>query len=89
MPEQRFVRRDEVLWRDGGDLLVLARVDGHALTVTGPGGAVWAALDRPRTLVEVSAVLARAFEADPARVRDDLERLLTDLADQGFVRTVG
>jgi hypothetical protein len=89
VPQQRFVRADEVLWRDGGDILVLARVDGYAVTLTGPGGAVWEVLERPRTMDETAAELAEAFDADVDVVRGDLEPVLDRLVDEGFVRTVG
>lgn len=87
--EQRFVRADEVLWRDSGHVLVLARVDGYAVTLTGPGGAVWDVFERPRTLDEASAALAAVFGVDADVVRGDLEPLLARLVDEGFVRTVG
>jgi len=89
VPEQRFVRSDEVLWRHGGGVLVLARIDGYSVTVTGSGDAVWEALEKPRTLTCMSDLLAEVFGADQSVVRADLEPLLTQLVEEGFVRTVG
>ena len=46
-------RRGDVLWRTGDQFLALARVDGHPLTVSGPGADVWARLEREQSWAEL------------------------------------
>jgi hypothetical protein len=56
------------------------------LSVT--GAAVWAALERGRTIDEVARAVAPSFGVEPAIVEGDVRTLVLQLLDMGFVRQV-
>jgi hypothetical protein len=69
----------EVLQLDGEALLLDPRTNRiHQLNPQGT--LVWSVLDGEGTVGELVADLADAFEADPERVREDVHRLLEQLA---------
>lgn len=84
----RFVRSDRVLWRRTAHVVITRRLDGETLTLTGTGPALWDALDRPRTLDELSRLLADGFGVSPGRVAEDIEPVLSRLEADGVVRVL-
>jgi hypothetical protein len=87
--DERWVRREDVLWRVVGDAVVLLRPDAEPrdpVTLTEPGGTVWKALAEPRSVAELAAAMAERYEGDPHRIRSDLQVLVEDLHEAGFVR---
>ena len=49
------------------------------------GSRVWQLLREHRTLDPIVAALLREYEVDETTLRDDLERLLDELADLGLI----
>ena len=79
-------RRDDVLWRRSLDAVILLHVGADdPLTLPGTGAAVWDLLEEPASLAELVALLAEAYEEDPAVVEHDVTTLLTDLEALGAV----
>jgi hypothetical protein len=83
----RWLRADNVLWRDNLDQVVLAPPHGgepRVLPIT--GALVWDLLASPVTTASVVQRLSEWFGADPLEVERDVRALLDDLEAQGFVR---
>jgi hypothetical protein len=81
----RYRRRPDLLSRTAPGVVVLARVDGTSVTLTGSGASVWALLDEARTVGDLAADLAAIYHADPSQIADDIEPLLTELVQSGYV----
>jgi hypothetical protein len=64
---------------------VLARVDGTSVTLAGSGASVWALLDEARTIGDLADDLAAIYDADPSQIAGDIEPLLDELAQSGYV----
>ena len=67
--------------------MALARIDGDNVSLAGSGAAVLDLLDEPRTLDELANALAEAYDADVATSAADVEPLLDQLTESGFVAT--
>ena len=79
-------RNPDVLQQDlDGEVLLLLPEGSEVLHLNDSASALWRALDEPRTLDEVAALLADAYAADPAVVRADLLALLPELQARGAV----
>jgi len=88
-PSPRRWRRDErTLWRvgPGSVVVVLGPHDATPRSLRDTGAALWAALDRPRSVHEVAARLAAEFDADPDVVRRDVEPVVAQLVETGALR---
>lgn len=84
-----WVRRDDVLWRVAGDQLVLLPPgDQDAVTVSGPGVAIWELLAEPSELDDLVAALTARYAEQPARIAADLRRLLRELNRCHVIRYV-
>lgn len=82
----RIRRAPQVLWRSVGAEVILAdrrRSDFELLS--GSGGAVWRALDEPRTLEDLLDALAEEHGVEPAAIEDDVRQLVGTLTARGFV----
>jgi len=81
-------RRDErTLWRAGpGRIVVFLDHDATPRSLRDTGAALWALLDRPRTMQEIETLLAAEFVADPDVVRRDIEHVITQLGEAGAIR---
>jgi hypothetical protein len=49
------------------------------------GASVWALLDEARTIGDLADDLAAIYDADPSHIASDIEPLLTELAQSGYV----
>ena len=79
-------RNPDVLQQDlDGEVLLLLPEGSEVLHLNDSAGALWRALDEPRTLDEVATLLADAYAADPTVVRADLLALLPELQARGAV----
>ena len=85
---RRYQRRPELLTRQAPGFVALARVDGTSVRLPGSGAAVWALLDEPRSVAEVGEALTSTYDADAAQIAADVEPLLEQLAESGFVTHV-
>ena len=86
----RWGRDERTLWRGGPGsfVVVLGPADAEPRSLRGTGAALWATLDRPRTVEEIATRLATEFDADPDVVRSDVEPVIAQLADVGAIRVV-
>ncbi len=71
--------------RSLSSLVLLAPDSADVLVLEGTGPAVWAALEQPRTLDELSTALAATFGASPAVVQADLQPVLEQLVAGGML----
>ena len=79
-----FQRNPFVLQQDlDGEVLLLLPEGSEVLHLNDSASALWRALDEPRTLDEVAALLAESYAADPDVVRADLLALLPELQARG------
>ena len=79
-------RRDDVLWRRSLDAVIVLPVGAdEPSTLPGTGAIVWDLLEEPATVAELVAILADAYEEDPAVVDHDVRALLADLETLGAV----
>lgn len=78
-------RAPDVLWRVAPSFLALAKVDGTATVVAGPGSDVWDLLESSRDLDAIVDELVRRYQADRDVIVRDVTRLLDDLEKSGHV----
>ena len=77
-------RNHDVLQQDlDGELLLLLPEGSQVLHLNDSASALWRALDEPRTLDEIAALLAETYAIDPDVVRADLLALLPELQARG------
>ncbi|TMJ12049.1 MAG: PqqD family protein [Alphaproteobacteria bacterium] len=79
--------------------LIEAEVDGEIVALhveTGtcygfnlPATRIWALLERPMTVEELSAALAEEFEGDAGEIERDVRDLVEDLRKDGLVSVSG
>lgn len=67
----------------GTDVLLLPPGADAVLRLNSSGAAVWELLEQPQTPEQLVAALAAAFDAPPARVREDIAPLLAQLTAAG------
>jgi hypothetical protein len=76
----RWRRRPDALWRRSLDaVLVLPAGSDEPVTLAGTGPALWELLAEPCTVPQLAAVLAEAYEAEPAVVEADLAPVVGEL----------
>ena len=89
MVTRGYVRSSSALSRQVGDETLVTRVDRVSIDVlAGTAGHIWRLLEQPRTLAELVEVLGGDYRADPERIRRDVDRLLEDLVERGWVKPV-
>lgn len=87
MPERRWARAGETLWRRSLDAVVLMPPGAaEPLTLVGTGAALWDLLEAPSSTDALVAALADRFGADPGTVEADLLPVLDQLAELGAIR---
>ncbi len=82
----RYRRRDGVLSRTFAGEVLLATPDREGvdrLELT--AAAVWDALEAPATVPDISATLAATYDAPNELIVRDVDALLGDLADRGWI----
>jgi hypothetical protein len=83
-------RRDErTLWRaaPGARVVLLPPGAERAACLSGTGAAVWDELASSCDLGDLSRRLGERYGADPAQVREDVRRLVDELAGLGAIRS--
>lgn len=79
----KYRRSGSAVWRHSHDgVLVLANLDQEVVALTGTADDLWQLLDTPRTLDQVSGLLAEAYAGSPEQITADLARLLADLVER-------
>ena len=77
-------RNPDVLQQElDGEVLLLLPEGSEVIHLNDSASALWFALDEPRTLDEVVALLAESYATDPDVVRADLLALLPELQARG------
>jgi hypothetical protein len=89
MSERAFMRSANVLSRSVDGEILLAAVDREDVDRLSPSaGAVWALLDKPRTVSALVDDLSAVFDVTQGRIARDVETLLSDLVSRGWVEVV-
>lgn len=85
-----YMRTEDVLYRSfAGEVLLAAPRRNEVDQLKGPAADVWDLLDRPRTLPDVVEQLKKRYGGAPVdRVQDDVQALLDDLVERGWIRAV-
>ena len=85
-----FVRDEAALWRRVADgVLVLPPDSDDLMLLTGSGGEIWHALERPRSMIALAAVLAARYDVGERRLLSQvLPSTLDELERRGAVRRV-
>ena len=85
----QYVRAEAVLVRKvDSDTLLLRPGQEDVVVLGGSGPMIWTLLQRPRTMSDLVAELARRYDVDPSDIRDDVRRTVDQLADVGLVRGI-
>lgn len=80
---------DHILSRvDHGQTVLFDAEEGEPYILNETATEVWQRLDGETTLEEIVRDLAAAYECPTEVVLEDVMRLLRDLSDRGFVRSV-
>jgi Coenzyme PQQ synthesis protein D (PqqD) len=66
-------------------VLRLTALERPPLILEGSAAAIWAAVEQPRTLEEIAAVVAAGFGSAPADIARDVARFLGLLEAEGLV----
>jgi hypothetical protein len=87
----RFRRASGVLSRAFAAEVLLARGGREEIDrLSGPAAEVWEVLEMPRSIGEVVAIISEAFEVQDREIAGQLEALVKDMHDRGWLeRTSG
>lgn len=58
---------------------------GRALVLNGTASDIWRLLDGTLDEEHVVRLLAAAYDADPAAIREDVRRVVAELTEHGFL----
>jgi hypothetical protein len=84
-----YHRGEAVLWRRTPDGLVLLPIPRRqVVSVTGAGSLLWDLLEEPRTVAQLSVLLADTFDADPETIANDVAPVLRDLESHRVLRRI-
>ena len=78
-------RASDVVWRAAPQYLALAKLDGSAIEVQGPGSDIWDLLSSPSGQEELIEAVAQRYSTRPDVIADDVGRLLAQLIELGYV----
>jgi hypothetical protein len=93
-PSSQFVRSGNVVSRViAGETLIVPVRRGTAdlaslYSFNGVGSTVWEALEKPRTVDELVAVVADAYDVSRERAHEDLQIFLNEAQAAGVVQVV-
>lgn len=85
----RFQRSPSTLWREVGDLILLApqgRDDFDQLS--GPAATAWLLLEEPRSLEELMRLLGDLYGTAPEAIATDVRQLVDGLVGRGSIEEV-
>lgn len=90
MKELWLVRSPSVLSRAvGSDVLLTAPGREDIIRLAGTAGAVWELMESPQTIPSLVAALSRRYHAARETIAADVERLVSELVQQGWAEAVG
>lgn len=85
----RAQRSDDALFQEiGGEAVLLDLASERYFSLDPIGTRIWMLLDEDEHLQQVCDRLCTEYEADPARIANDLLALMGQLAEAGLVRLV-
>jgi len=82
--------RAELAFTEAADriaVLDLDRPGEPAVVLTGPGSAIWAAVDGRRDIAEIVAAVASAYGVEKSAVDADVREFLRELVARGLLVT--
>jgi hypothetical protein len=80
---------EDVVWREVDDqIVILDTAKNHYFGLGGAGSAMWRLLAECGSTEAALEGLKNEFDADPAQLRDDLDKLVKDLVDRGLLQTI-
>jgi hypothetical protein len=91
LKQQAFIRSQSVVARVvAGETLIVpvrARVGDLAsiYSFNGTGTLIWRLLESPRTVMELSAAVAQAYDVDPAQAECDVTNFVNEMKAAGLV----
>ncbi|GAA1945860.1 hypothetical protein GCM10009798_01040 [Nocardioides panacihumi] len=88
MPDAPLRHRAELAFTESADrvaVLDLDRPGEPAIVLTGPGSAIWAAVDGRRGIAEIVAVVASSYDVAESDVDADVRAFLQDLVARGLL----
>lgn len=71
-----------------GETIVLHLESGTYFSLNEVGAVVWAALDEPRTLRDLSVRVMAEYEVDEARCATDIQSLVEKLLDEKMIEVI-
>ena len=84
---QRATRSDDALFQEvGGEAVLLDLASERYFGLDPVGTRIWTLLADEDPLQVVCDTLCAEYDAEPARIRDDLLALVTQLAEAGLVK---
>ncbi|MGH2701825.1 MAG: PqqD family protein [Actinomycetota bacterium] len=84
----RFRRASGVLERVVDEEVLVATADSEVASLRGSAFRQWLLLDRPRTIDDLAAQLARIYDVDAGDIRSEVGDLLEDLRGRGLVEVI-
>ncbi len=89
-PAAAILRAAQQVTCDLGDEVVILNVtSGACYGFEGVGAAIWALLEKPRSVQGLLDAILNRYEIDPARCREDLLAALSQLEVAGLIRIEG
>ncbi len=86
MPDEILKRAPGVLFeRVGDETAVMDPASGAYTRLNSTGSSLWELLAAPTTAAELGQHLARVFDLDPARAREDADRFVASLRERGLL----
>jgi hypothetical protein len=86
MTDTLLIRVSDVLTRSfAGEVLLASSAGGDIDRLEGSAAVVWDLLEDPRTLADLIARLGHVYREPNEEIRSDLEPLLRDLVERGWV----
>lgn len=88
MQRRVTVNRDEAVGRIlDGEAIVINLVSGAYYSTIGPGAVIWQGIEDGCTVDELVAAVTRAYDVGDEIARQDVERLVREMAAENLVRT--
>jgi hypothetical protein len=77
--------RDQVSSDLGGEVAILNLRAGMYYGLDDVGARVWQLLQEPTVVGDIQATIAREYEVEPTRAREDVLALLKQMAEEGLI----
>lgn len=68
-----------------GEIVLIGLDKGELYAIKDTGRAIWELIDGKRDRAQIVAELKRTYDVDQATLEADLDALLSDLSDAGFL----